>query len=135
MNEYARQYSYISFETQNLMTFYLDCLYNSPDKKTATLLGDLIHVSYGAENTEFAPALSVFDALTYLFTKKCHTENIKFSQARSHKLARKIISYKMKHPNLRKQLIDMYINKKRKQATLTILGITISFRKLLWGRK
>lgn len=134
LNEYAKQYNYISFETQKIMNFYLNYLFNSPDKKTASLLGELIHVSYGSENNEFAPELNIFEALKYLFTKKCKTENIRFSQARSHKLIRKIIEYKIKHPNLRKQIINVLINAKRKEANLTILGITISFRSLIWGK-
>lgn len=134
LNEYAKQYNYISFESQKIMNFYLNYLYNSPDKKTANLLGELIHVSYGSEKNEFAPELNIFEALKYLFTKKCKTENIRFSQARSHKLIRKIIDYKIKHPNLRKQIINVFINAKCKEANLTILGIKVSFRSLIWGK-
>lgn len=134
IDEYSKQYNFVSFESQKIMTFYLNYLFSSPDKKVAILLGDLVHTSYGAEDRGFAPELNIFEALKYLFTKKCKTENIRFSQARSHKLIRKIIEYKIKYPNLRKQIINVLINAKRKEANLTILGITISFRSLIWGK-
>ncbi|MCD8024442.1 MAG: hypothetical protein LUE64_02795, partial [Candidatus Gastranaerophilales bacterium] len=124
----------VSFETQKIMNFYLEYLFDSPDKKTANLLGELVHTADGLEINEFAPKINIFGAIKYLFTNRNKSENIKFSQARSHKLVRKIIEYKLKHPNLRKQIINILINHNSKEAKLTILGLTISFRSLLWGK-
>lgn len=135
IENYSKQYDFISFEAQNIMDFYLNYLYETPDRKTANILGELKHKSYGADNNEFAPKMNVLEAIVYLFTKKCRTENIKFSNIRSDKLAQKIIEYRITHPNLRKQIINLWINRSAKKATLTVLGFTVSFEDLLWGKE
>lgn len=134
LNEISNQYNFLSFESQEVMNFYLNYLFESPDKKTADLLGGISHKLFGSDNNEFAPELNIIDALKYLFTKRTKSENIKFSKARSHYLIRKIIEYKIEHPNLRKQLINIDINKNKRKANIILLGIKISFRSLIWRK-
>ncbi len=135
INKYSKQYKYISFEALNISNYYINYLFNTPDKKTANCLGSIIHKSSGNESSEYSPKINLLEALKYLFTKKIKTENINFSKARSHSLIRKIINYKTANPDLRKQIINVLINKNSQQAKITIMGITISFKSLIWKNK
>lgn len=129
------KYKYIQLDNQVILDKYINYLFLSIDKNTATLLGSIVHTSYGKESDEFAPKLSVFDAFHYLFRKKVDTDNLMYSKARSNKFVNKIIEYRQAHPKFRKELINLYINKTQQDAVFTILGIRISFSHLIWPHK
>ena len=129
------QYKYIQLDNQVILDIYINYLFLSIDKNTATLLGSIVHTSYGKESDEFAPKLSVFDAFHYLFRKKVDTDNLMYSKARSNKFVNSIIEYRQAHPKFRKELINLYINKTQQDAVFTILGIRISFSHLIWPHK
>lgn len=129
------KYKYIQLDNQVILDIYINYLFLSIDKNTATLLGSIVHTSYGKESDEFAPKLSVFDAFHYLFRKKIDTDNLMYSKARSNKFVNKIIEYRQAHPKFRKELINLYINKTQQDAVFTILGIRISFSHLIWPHK
>ena len=129
------KYKYIQLDNQVILDIYINYLFLSIDKNTATLLGSIVHTSYGKESDEFAPKLSVFDAFHYLFRKKVDTDNLMYSKARSNKFVNKIIEYRQAHPKFRKELINLYINKTQQDAVFTILGIRISFSHLIWPHK
>lgn len=129
------KYKYIQLDNQVILDIYVNYLFLSIDKNTATLLGSIVHTSYGKESDEFAPKLSVFDAFHYLFRKKVDTDNLMYSKARSNKFVNKIIEYRQAHPKFRKELINLYINKTQQDAVFTILGIRISFSHLIWPHK
>lgn len=129
------KYKYIQLDNQVILDKYINYLFLSIDKNTATLLGSIVHTSYGKESDEFAPKLSVFDAFHYLFRKKIDTDNLMYSKARSNKFVNKIIEYRQAHPKFRKELINLYINKTQQDAVFTILGIRISFSHLIWPHK
>jgi len=122
-------------KNQVITDFYRKFIYSNIDKETANILGDIVHGMTGKETKKYAPSMNIIKALIYLFTNKIDTGNINFSKARSHKLIRDIISYRQTHKSLRKELINLYINKTQKEAVFTILGINISFRHLLWGKE
>lgn len=129
------KYKYIQLDNQVILDIYINYLFLSIDKNTATLLGSIVHTSYGKESDEFAPKLSVFDAFHYLFRKKIDTDNLMYSKARSNKFVNSIIEYRQAHPKFRKELINLYINKTQQDAVFTILGIRISFSHLIWPHK
>lgn len=129
------KYKYIQLDNQVILDIYINYLFLSIDKNTATLLGSIVHTSYGKESDEFAPKLSVFDAFHYLFRKKVETDNLMYSKARSNKFVNSIIEYRQAHPKFRKELINLYINKTQQDAVFTILGIRISFSHLIWPHK
>lgn len=129
------KYKYIQLDNQVILDKYINYLFLSIDKNTATLLGSIVHTSYGKESDEFAPKLNVFDAFHYLFRKKIDTDNLMYSKARSNKFVNKIIEYRQAHPKFRKELINLYINKTQQDAVFTILGIRISFSHLIWPHK
>lgn len=129
------KYKYIQLDNQVILDIYINYLFLSIDKNTATLLGSIVHTSYGKESDEFAPKLSVFDAFHYLFRKKVDTDNLMYSKARSNKFVNSIIEYRQAHPKFRKELINLYINKTQQDAVFTILGIRISFSHLIWPYK
>lgn len=129
------KYKYIQLDNQVILDIYINYLFLSIDKNTATLLGSIVHTSYGKESDEFAPKLSVFDAFHYLFRKKVDTDNLMYSKARSNKFVNSIIEYRQAHPKFRKELINLYINKTQQDAEFTILGIRISFSHLIWPHK
>ena len=129
------KYKYIQLDNQVILDIYINYLFLSIDKNTATLLGSIVHTSYGKESDEFAPKLSVFDAFHYLFRKKVDTDNLMYSKARSNKFVNSIIEYRQAHPKFRKELINLYINKTQQDAVFTILGIRISFSHLIWPHK
>ena len=131
-NKYENEFDYICFENQFVMMKYINYIFKSIDKDTADMLGSVIHGFYGAEKTEFAPKLSLFDAIKYLFTKKVKTENITFSKARSSKIVKDIINYKNKHKNLRKEIINIYVSRRKKEANLTVFGINVNFSHLIF---
>lgn len=129
------KYKYIQLDNQVILDKYINYLFLSIDKNTATLLGSIVHTSCGKESDEFAPKLSVFDAFHYLFRKKVDTDNLMYSMARSNKFVNSIIEYRQAHPKFRKELINLYINKTQQDAVFTILGIRISFSHLIWPHK
>ena len=129
------KYKYIQLDNQVILDIYINYLFLSIDKNTATLLGSIVHTSYGKESDEFAPKLSVFDAFHYLFRKKIDTDNLMYSKARSNKFVNSIIEYRQAHPKFRKEFINLYINKTQQDAVFTILGIRISFSHLIWPHK
>lgn len=129
------KYKYIQLDNQVILDIFINYLFLSIDKNTATLLGSIVHTSYGKESDEFAPKLSVFDAFHYLFRKKVDTDNLMYSKARSNKFVNSIIEYRQAHPKFRKELINLYINKTQQDAVFTILGIRISFSHLIWPHK
>ena len=129
------KYTYLQIDNQLILDKYINYLFLSIDKNTATLLGSIVHTSYGKESDEFAPKLSVFDAFHYLFRKKVDTDNLMYSKARSNKFVNKIIEYRQAHPKFRKELINLYINKTQQDAVFTIFGIRISFSHLIWPHK
>lgn len=129
------KYKYIQLDNQVILDKYINYLFLSIDKNTATLLGSIVHTSYGKESDEFAPKLNVFDAFHYLFRKKVDTDNLMYSKARSNKFVNSIIEYRQAHPKFRKELINLYINKTQQDAVFTILGIRISFSHLIWPHK
>lgn len=129
------KYKYIQLDNQVILDIYINYLFLSIDKNTATLLGSIVHTSYGKESDEFAPKLSVFDAFHYLFRKKVDTDNLMYSKARSNKFVNSIIEYRQAHPKFRKELINLYINKTQQDAVFTIFGIRISFSHLIWPHK
>lgn len=138
--EYCNQlnkikYNYLQIDNQLILDKYINYLFLFIDKNTATLLGSIVHTSYGKESDEFAPKLSVFDAFHYLFRKKVDTDNLMYSKARSNKFVNKIIEYRQAHPKFRKELINLYINKTQQDAVFTIFGIRISFSHLIWPHK
>lgn len=138
--EYCNQlnqirYKYLQLDNQIILDKYINYLFLSIDKNTATLLGSIVHTSYGKESDEFAPKLSIFDAFHYLFRKKVDTDNLMYSKARSNKFVNSIIEYRQAHPKFRKELINLYINKTQQDAVFTILGIRISFSHLIWPHK
>lgn len=128
-NEYKDK---LCFENLNLFENYVEFLTSNVDKDTANLLGCITHNLYGKESGEFASAITFGQAVKYIFTNSLETENILYSKARSPRLIRKLIEYKEAHPDLRKEIFNIFIHKRRRQAYMQILGFRISFRHLLW---
>lgn len=132
-SEYQSRYEdEFCFENIQILEHFIYFLTLNVDKDTANLLGSIIHNLYGNESGEFASSIGFRQAVKYLLTNKINTENILYSKMRSHKLIRRMIEYKQSHPDLRKELINIFIHKRQKQAYMKLLGIKISFRHLLW---
>lgn len=135
MNEYEKQFSTISFEDQQIMEKYIQFMSRDVDRDTANLLGTIVHSLYGNEQKEFAPKIHFGGALKYIITKKMATESILYSKVRSNILVQKMIEYRLAHPDIRKEMINLFIHKRRRQAYLTILGVTIDFGNLLFKKR
>lgn len=131
-NQYEKLYPQFSFKSQLVLEKYINFIFSRVDKETANLLGSVVHSFYGKENNEFASPIGLGQAIRYLLTDKINTESVLYSKARSHKLVRKILEYKQAHPELRKELLNVFIHRKRRQAYMNLLGFKISFRHLLW---
>lgn len=134
MCKYEKDYPDISFENQEIMERYIYFMARDVDKDTANLLGTIIHHLYGAENKEFAPKVGFAGALKYLVTKKMATESVLYSKVRSNPVVQKIIEYRMAHPEFRKEMINLFIHKRRRQAYLTILGYTFDLGSVIFKR-
>jgi len=135
MEEYEKQFNTVSFEDQQIMEKYIQFMSRDVDRDTANLLGTIVHSLYGSENKEFAPKIHFGGALKYIITKKMETENILYSKVRSNILVQKMIEYRLAHPDIRKEMLNLFIHKRRRQAYLTILGVTIDFGNLLFKNK
>ena len=135
MNEYEKQFNTISFEDQQIMEKYIQFMSRDVDRDTANLLGTIVHSLYGNEQKEFAPKIHFGGALKYIITKKMATESILYSKVRSNILVQKMIEYRLAHPDIRKEMINLFIHKRRRQAYLTILGVTIDFGNLLFKKR
>lgn len=123
------EYPFISFKTQILLEKYINYMFDTPDKELATILGKVIHSFSGTEIQEFAPELSLKDALVYLFTRKAKTESMSYSKLRSKNSSKRIIELREAISKSNKDLIK--INRKKKEAYIKIFNIKISFRKIL----
>ena len=132
---YEKQFSTVSFENQQTMEKYIHFMARDVDRDTANLLGTMVHSLYGKEQKEFAPKVGFAAALKYIITKKIATENILYSKVRSNIIIQKMIDYRLAHPDIRKEMINLFIHKRRRQAYLTILGITIDFGNILFRKK
>lgn len=135
MCEYEKQFQNISFENQQIMERYIHFMARDVDRDTANLLGTIVHSLYGSEQKEFAPKVGFAEALKYIITKKIATENILYSKVRSNIVIQKMIDYRLAHPDIRKEMINLFIHKRRRQAYLTILGITIDFGNILFKKR
>lgn len=134
MAYYNTAFPDVSFENQDIMERYIYFMARDVDRDTANLLGTIIHHLYGDENKEFAPKVGFTDAVKYLVTKKMATESILYSKVRSNIFVQKIIEYRMAHPDIRKEILNLFIHKRRRQAYLTIFGHTIDFGSLIFKR-
>lgn len=135
MNEYEEQFNTISFENQEIMGKYIQFMSKDVDRDTANLLGTIVHSLYGKEQKEFAPKIHFGGALKYIITKKMATESILYSKVRSNMLVQKMIEYRLAHPDIRKEMINLFIHKRRRQAYLTIFGYTIDFGDILFKKR
>jgi len=134
LTKYSAANPDISFENQDIMERYIYFMARDVDKDTANILGTIIHHLYGTENKEFAPKVGLAGAIKYLVTKKMATESVLYSKVRSNPVVQKIIEYRMAHPELRKELINLFIHKRRRQAYLTVLGHTFDFGSMIFKR-
>lgn len=139
IREYTRQmaiiekfYPHICFESQVQLEHYIDFLTKNIDQKTANLLGTITHSLSLEENFEFAPKIYLKDAVKYLLSGKFKTESMLYSKARSDKLPKRIVEYKQNHPKIHKEIFDLFIHNRKKQAYLKILGLKFDFAKLIW---
>lgn len=131
-NQYEKLYPQYSFKSQLVLGKYINFIFSKVDKETANLLGSVVHSFYGKENNEFASPIGFVQAIKYLLTDKINTESVLYSKVRSHKWVRKILEYKKAHPDFRKEMLNVFIHRRRRQAYINFLGLRISFRHLLW---
>lgn len=134
LNNYGNS-PYITFEEQQIMEKYIQFMAKDVDQDTANLLGNIVHSLYGKENQEFAPKIGLGRAIKYLVTKKMKTENILYSKVRSNILVQKVIEYRLAHPDIRKEMLNLFIHKRRRQVYLTILGHTFDFGDIFFKKK
>lgn len=133
--EYKQNFPEIVVENQQIMERYIYFMARDVDRDTANLLGNIVHSLYGTEKQEFAPKIGVFAALKYLITNKIASENVLYSKVRSNCFIQKILEYRMAHPDLRKEMINLFIHKRRRQATLTLLGTNFEFGEIFFPKK
>ena len=133
---YAKYFSLINNSYCNVNRFlvdkYLNFVLRSIDKKTADILGSIIH--HDNPNTsdvsEYAKEFNFIDAIKYLFLGLSDSEDLKFSMARSSKLIQKII--KKKNNSLLTKIFNVTIDYQKKKAYLILLGLKFSFRHLIF---
>ena len=117
------------------MERYINFMARDVDKDTADLLGNIVHSLYGTEKQEFAPQIGIFAALKYLITNKIASEDVLYSKVRSNCIVQKILEYRMAHQELRKEMINLFIHKRRRQVTLTLFGTNFEFGEIFFPKK
>lgn len=135
INLYKKEFSDIAFENQQLMERYIYFMARDVDKDTADLLGNIIHSLYGTEKQEFAPKIGFLSAIKYLITNKIASENVLYSKVRSNCIVQKILEFRMAHQELRKEIINLFIHKRRRQVTLTLFGCNFEFGEIFFPKK
>ena len=110
----------------SIINEYCNFIHSNIDKELADILGSIPHSFCGKENRDFAPKLNFFDAIKYLLTNKLNTENINISAKRSNKIVNNIVAYKQKHPNLRKEIFNIFYSHSKKYLKITLFGINIT---------
>ena len=116
--------------------YYLDWLIKHIDKNTAEQIGSMSFSHVGKEEkSAFAPKIRRRDALKYLFgVGTIKTDNYRLSYSRSKSSTKRILDFKAKHPDLRKEIFHIRFHRRKKEFSITILGIKISLRTILWGK-
>jgi hypothetical protein len=103
------------------------------DNKLADILGKIPLEIYGSEKqkNEFAPKINLFESIIYCITHKPIKKYkcLKISIARSNILVRLIMQYALTHKALRKEVINININVKKRKFLITLLGISFGYNK------
>lgn len=121
----------VSFNSLDLYCRYYDYLTKKADKQLAEAIGSIPFSAIGEETSlrENSPEISLPEALfTFVSGKKLckHPEFYFISAARSSFICSILLKMTEKYKTLRKFLIDVYINKRKKQAYIRFLGVKIS---------
>ena len=127
--EYTKTFKCRNVIQHNIMRIYSEFIHYRINRDVANIVGSIPHSFCGTENREYAPILNILDLIRLFFTNKCNSENLNFSKMRSGKLASKIIDYKQKYPSLRKEIINININKKKHFIKFTLFGMKLSIKK------
>lgn len=103
------------------------------NKEIAELLGSMPFSYVGREDdiNQCAPPYTLHD-FWYPNTRRTIPM---FSMLRSSKNMQKLMNFRQKYPKLLHYFIFGHINRKKNIAMFRFLGIEISFRQLLWGKK
>ena len=116
---------------------YIDYIHDL-DKETAEVLGSIPHKLVGDENNSCSITSKISFIKSFIDFILCRKNVSYFGEypfitaAKSGGLKKQWIRFLQKFPTLQKFLCDVYINKKNKEAIITLLGIRVSFGRLLW---
>jgi hypothetical protein len=128
----------LSFNTIDLYCSYFDYLCDGDlDKNTAAILGDIPFLSIGNEDEKAcaaAPRIRTWRVLlNFVLCKPTTMGNFPhISVARSSTVSQKLQKLIKECPTIQKFLFNVYVHKKQRKAYIRILGIKLSFRRLLW---
>ena len=77
----------------------------------------------------------MFEAIVYCFTHKPikKSKYLKISIARSNILVQLIMQYALTHKTLRKELINVDINIKKRKFIITLFGFSFGYGNNTWG--
>jgi predicted HAD superfamily hydrolase len=130
----------MKFNTLDLFCEYNEYLNLDLDRQTANILGTLPYLAIGKEEqcSVSAPKIHTLQLLSsFILCKKNKICTVfpSISYARSSKSSKKLQNALKKCPTLQKFLFNIYVNRKKEVAYIRILGIKISFRRLIWRNK
>ena len=132
--EYLKLNDYIYFNdiSSVLPNTYINWLIKHIDKEVSNELGSIIYDHVGKNEKEFAPIIRRHQAIMcVLGLSKIKTKNYSLSFSRSKTSTQKILKFAHKYNNIWQWLFYIHINKKKKVALIRILGIDITFKRLL----
>ena len=99
------------------------------------MIGSIPYSEVGREISvmECAPKYGIVETLKILICGKKDWDYLVFiSEARSNILFKCVYKFIKKYGSIRKFLIDVCVNKKKRKAYIRFLGVKISLKNLLW---
>lgn len=118
----------------DLFIEYQNFIIKTPSKEIAQILGSMPFSYNGTDDdtTEAAPKFTLADVPKYPEAKR---PIMNYSMLRTPKHIQYLIKLKMQLTCIKNQLLFVHINKRKNVALFRFLGISISFKKLLWGKR
>jgi FMN phosphatase YigB (HAD superfamily) len=125
-------YKYFNATSSYLPTIYINWLVENIDAEMSKELGSVIFSNGGVCETEFAPQIKRRQAIMKsLGLKSIETNNYRMSYLRSKTSAKNILNFTKKYRSVWQWLFFIHISSKKRIATIRVLGIEVSFKKLL----
>lgn len=124
----------ISLETFDIYKIYYTYFVTELDRETSNIIGSIPYTAVGDETNvkECAPKKGLISSI---INKKAIYYLDYISICRSSILIKFIEFINEKYGSIRKFLVNVYINKNEEKAYLRILGMKLSFSKLIWRNR